>query len=176
DPRLRHTQPAHRFLGGLPVFGDLFLAAGQVQVGDQFGELLLVDLIAVVIVPLDDFLLVFRVFASHENRRSSGRERKPGAEGRHRPCRRSLSHDPPACQVVCPPTCRKAWSDAAPARAHELGECSSASAAQAASPNGSASFSASAASQCSASTEVISPSSASPSSASAGLATGGFVR
>lgn len=53
---------SHEFFGGFPEL-DLFFGWSEVEIGDQFSESLFIHLLAVVVVPLDDFLLVGGVIA-----------------------------------------------------------------------------------------------------------------
>lgn len=53
---------SHEFFGGFPEF-CLFFGWSEIEVGDQFSKSLLIHLLAVVVVPLDDFLLIWRVVA-----------------------------------------------------------------------------------------------------------------
>lgn len=57
-----YEHAGHQFFGGFPEF-CLFFGWCEVEVGDEFSQSLFVHLFAVVIVPLDNFLLVGRVIA-----------------------------------------------------------------------------------------------------------------
>jgi hypothetical protein len=62
DAGSRDEHASHEFFGGLPEL-CLFFGWSEIEVGDEFSESLLIHLFAVVVVPLDDFLLVGRVVA-----------------------------------------------------------------------------------------------------------------
>lgn len=66
DASGRDEHASHEFFGGFPEF-CLFFGWCEIEVGDQFSKSLLIHLFAVVVVPLDNFLLVGSVVAiAHE--------------------------------------------------------------------------------------------------------------
>ena len=68
DTSLGQLHTIQNVFGPQPELG-LLLVRSKVQAGDQFTEFLIINLFAVVVEPLDDFLLVFGVvLAGHGNK------------------------------------------------------------------------------------------------------------
>ena len=57
DPTFGDSEAAHHLFDGLPDFGFLLLAGRQIEIRHVLGEVLLVELVAIVVEPLDDLLL-----------------------------------------------------------------------------------------------------------------------